>query len=583
MLCFRHTKKIVELENQLAAMQQRYDAINRASALIEFDLQGNVLCANENFSAVMGYSESEIIGRHHSLFVPAEVKNSPQYEQFWNTLRQGKFVSDRFKRLDKNGKEVWLEASYTPVLDKDGQAYKVLKVASDITQKVQQEMEAKGQLEAINRVMAVISFDLEGNILEANDNFLAATGYSHNEIEGKHHRMFVDSGYAMTPEYQNFWKHLATEKFRAGTFHRKRKNQEDLWLEASYNVIFDADGAPYKIVKYAVDVGESENMKFLQGVVDDATDVLECIAQGDLTAQMQSHGTSKLNMFSSQVDKLTSSISRMTNKLCEVMRITIDSSNVVSNASTEVSRGALDISEKVQQQAAALQETSATMEQMSSTVKNNSDNAIKATQMVRDLHKTTANSVDEMQQTIDAMNAIQDSSHKIAEIVTLIESIAFQTNLLALNAAVEAARAGEHGRGFAVVAGEVRSLAQKSSDASKEIKLLIEETVNRVNQGSEQATKSSELIFSINQTIQSVSDMVADIANASSEQTDGIKQVHLAVSQIDQVMQQNAAMVEQTAAASESMHDQARTLHQNTSFFKIAEASHQLTMVPYSA
>lgn len=207
------------------------------------------------------------------------------------------------------------------------------------------------------------------------------------------------------------------------------------------------------------------------------------------------------------------------------------------------------------------------MDQMSSQVQSNTENAKQAEQVSEEAQALAGDGDKAMQETISAMENIQESSHKISEIVTLIDSIAFQTNLLALNAAVEAARAGDHGRGFAVVAGEVRSLAQKSADAAKDIKSLVDETVQRVNQGVETAGNTGSILNKINESIRSVTDMISHISQASSEQSEGIKQVHNAITQIDQVTQQNAALVEETSAAAENMNSQSETLKNDMAFF----------------
>ena len=518
----------------------------------------------------MGYRSEEIIGKHHSLFTEKEFSQSAEYKKFWQTLSGGKSISDRFKHIDKFGREIWLEASYAPVFDKKGHPFKIIKVASNITEQIKKEIENQGIIDAINRVMAVISFDLEGNILHANNNFLSTTGFTQEQLKGRHHRTFLEYEYAHSQEYANFWTDLAKKGFLTGTFHRKNKQGEDLWLEASYNAILDKNGQPFKFVKFAVDVSKNENTQYLQTIINQASDVLHRISEGDLTAQMPNIGDS-INMFTPQIKQLTDHIENMASKLSEVIHHTIQSSNIVSTASNEVSSGATNISNKIQDQAAAIEQTSAAMEQMTSIVQNNADSALEASKLVAAASNSTNQCVLEMANTINAMNAIQDSSQKIAQIVNLIESIAFQTNLLALNAAVEAARAGEHGRGFAVVAGEVRSLAQKSAEASKEINNLIEETVGRINKGTLQATKSSQLMEEVNVSMSEVNSIVSEISEASSEQRQGIFQVNQAITQIDAVMQQNASLIEQTAEASASMKDQANNLQKNTAYFVINE------------
>lgn len=327
-------------KQELAEKEALIKAISSAQGMIEFDLNGHVIEINDNFARIMGYTKEEAIGQHHRTFVTPDYASSADYQDFWNKLKSGQFVSGRFKRLEKAGRVVWLEASYTPVLDKNGKPYKVVKVAADVTQIVTKDLDFAGQIQAINRVMAVISFDTKGNILEANDNFLKAVGYSASEVEGKHHRMFVTPEYEKSAEYREFWQDLAKGQFQSGTYLRKTKQGQDLWLEASYNPIFDDEGNPYKVVKYAVDVGKNENTMLLQSVINDAGKVLQSVSEGDLTVEMKEHlSAGQVSMFRPQIESLTNNIKQMNQKLKDVVMVAIESSTVVQGAASEVSQG----------------------------------------------------------------------------------------------------------------------------------------------------------------------------------------------------------------------------------------------------
>lgn len=307
--------------------------------------------------------------------------------------------------------------------------------------------------------------------------------------------------------------------------------------------------------------GINVSMDALEKAVKDIARVVVAQSHGELTHRITDDYHGELRV-------LKEAVNASSDKLVEVISSAISASNVVSSAAQEVSQGSLDLSERVQQQAAALEQTSATMDEMSSVVENNTENARQTVQETQQVQQKASEGVAVMRQTIAAMSAIQASSHQISEIVTLIDSIAFQTNLLALNAAVEAARAGDHGRGFAVVAGEVRALAQKSADAARDIRTLIEESVVRINDGTQRASESGEMLEGVNASINHITDRVTQIAQASGEQTEGIKQVHVAIAQIDSVTQQNAALVEETSAASEGLSAQAKGLQSNMAFFK---------------
>ncbi|WP_321277197.1 methyl-accepting chemotaxis protein [Thiomicrorhabdus indica] len=304
------------------------------------------------------------------------------------------------------------------------------------------------------------------------------------------------------------------------------------------------------------------SMEALELAIEDITEMVVAQSKGDLTNQIT-------NDYRGQLDTLKNAINSSVNRLADVVSQAMNATSVVAGAADEVSKGSLDLSDRVQQQASALEQTSATMDEMNSAVQGNSKNAQQASQVALEVQNRANDGAKVMQETIGAMSAIQESSHKIADIVNLIDGIAFQTNLLALNAAVEAARAGEHGRGFAVVAGEVRSLAQKSAEAAKDIKSLIEESVSRIDQGSQLATQSGDMLTEINHEIESFTKMIGDIAQASEEQAEGVNQVHAAIGQIDSVTQQNAALVEETSAAAASMTEQSEILKEDMSFFKI--------------
>lgn len=315
----------------------------------------------------------------------------------------------------------------------------------------------------------------------------------------------------------------------------------------------------------------NSSMEDLDSAMAEIIRVVVAQSEGDLTnnIRVQYHGN---------LETLKQAVNTSAQKLVDVVSKVMNTSSIVNTAAEEVAVGSSDLSQRVQEQAAALEETSATMDEMSSAVEANTENSQRAAGVAKGVQTQAHEGSDVMHRTIEAMNEIQKSSHKIADIVALIDGIAFQTNLLALNAAVEAARAGEHGRGFAVVAGEVRALAQRSADAAKEIKTLIDESVTRIDQGTQLAEQSGEMLDSINESIDSVSQMIQQIASASAEQAEGVGQVHIAISQIDEVTQQNAALVEQTSAAAESMSEQSNVLRQDMMFFKTGSSSDSVSL-----
>ncbi len=254
-------KDIERQQSQLRALQLECDrgkaelaAVHRSNAVIEFDLKGYILSANDNFCQAMGYTLDEIVGKHHSLFVDPVHASSPEYREFWQRLGAGQFDSGRYRRLAKGGREVWIQATYNPIFDADGRPSKVIKFASDVTEQTLRNVDYEGQLAAVSKSQAVIEFDLQGNILKANENFCQAMGYRLDEIVGKHHSLFVDPVYARSPEYREFWRRLGSGHFDAGQFKRLGKGGNEIWIQATYHPILNVVGKPFKVVKFASDI-----------------------------------------------------------------------------------------------------------------------------------------------------------------------------------------------------------------------------------------------------------------------------------------------------------------------------------------
>ncbi|MEE7547288.1 PAS domain S-box protein, partial [Xanthomonas sp. Kuri4-1] len=237
-----------------ADTESRLSAIDKAMAVIEFALDGTVLDANALFLETMGYRLEDIRGRHHGMFVDAEQRASEGYRQFWVKLGRGEHDAGRYRRVDRNGRAVWLTASYNPILDAEGRPYKVVKYATDVTDAVVRAADTESRLAAIDKAMGTIEFDLQGHILDANANFLALMGYSRDEVVGRHHGLFVTAETRASEAYRQFWSKLAGGALDAGRYARMRRDGRTVWIQASYNPVLDAEGRPYKVVKYATDI-----------------------------------------------------------------------------------------------------------------------------------------------------------------------------------------------------------------------------------------------------------------------------------------------------------------------------------------
>jgi methyl-accepting chemotaxis protein len=249
-------------------------AINRSSAVIEFGLDGTILYANDNFLNSMGYAREEILGRHHSIFVDPAHRESAEYRLFWEKLRRGDFDAGQYKRVAKGGREVWIQASYNPVLDARGKPVRVIKFATDITDQKLKAADYEGQLHAVSKAQAVIEFRLDGTIITANENFLKTMGYSLEEIRGKHHGMFVDPAQRDSAEYRLFWEKLGRGDYDAGEYRRVGKGGVEIWIQASYNPILDMSGKPFKVVKYATDITAAKRQNQMNAAFKGALDNL---------------------------------------------------------------------------------------------------------------------------------------------------------------------------------------------------------------------------------------------------------------------------------------------------------------------
>nr|WP_210278759.1 PAS domain-containing methyl-accepting chemotaxis protein [Microvirga flocculans] len=389
----------------------KLDALDRSQAIIEFDLDGNILTANDNFLRTVGYELKEIQGRHHSIFLEPGDRSSNAYKTFWASLAGGAHRSGEFRRFAKGGREIWLQASYNPVLGRHGKPIKVIKFASDVTAQKLQNADYEGQIQAIHKSQAVIEFGLDGVIAKANDNFLKAVGYDLDEIQGRHHSLFVEPSYRDSAEYRAFWEALARGEYQAGEYRRVGKNGRDVWLQASYNPIFDMNGRLFKVVKFATDitlqVQERTRREVLQRDID------------------------------SDLGGISASVSEASSQALSA-----------ATASNEVSA-------KVQAVASGAEELATSINEIS----------LQVSQAL----KVSMEAVAQAQQTNAIVEGLVSASQKIGEIVALIDRVAGQTNLLALNATIEAARAGPAGRGFAVVASEVKTLAMQTARATEEI------------------------------------------------------------------------------------------------------------------
>jgi|APLak6261669570_1056073.scaffolds.fasta_scaffold03131_1 methyl-accepting chemotaxis protein len=541
------------------------EAISRFQGSLEMDLDGNIIDANDTYLQMMGYSLQELMGKHVSIIVDPVYAKSAEYIASWQKLVAGEYISGKFKRIGKNGKEVWIHAYLSPIKNPDGKVAKIVSYAIDITEQSMRDADNAGQLSSIDRAYGVVEFTMDSKVTRMNDNFLNMVGYSEQEVLGQSHSRLVESAYANSQEYKAFWDDLRKGEFQAGIFKRIGKGGKEVWMQASYNPIADQQGRFVKVVKFAIDVTQQHIAEHaLAHAVVETQEIIEHAKSGDLSSRVPLDGKD------GAIANLCDGVNALMDKMTEIIIQVKEAGETINTAAGEISSGNVDLSSRTEQQASSLEETAASMEELASTVKQNAENAKQANQLASVASSVATKGGDVVGQVVTTMSDINASAKKIEDIISVIDGIAFQTNILALNAAVEAARAGEQGRGFAVVAGEVRNLAQRSATAAKEIKELISESVSKTAQGTTQVEAAGKTMAEIVSSVQRVSDIMSEIAAASIEQSQGIDQVNNAITSMDEVTQQNAALVEEAAAAAESLVDQAVGLMETVGSFKLS-------------
>ena len=423
----------------------------------------------------------------------------------------------------------------------------------------------QGQLAAIDRSQAVIEFGLDGRILNANANFLTALGYRLDDIRGRHHSIFVEPAYSGSAEYRAFWEKLGRGEYDAGVYKRIGKDGHEIWIQASYNPVLDQSGRPFRVVKYATDVtAQVMAAEAMKRAVAETQLIVQAAQANDLSRRIDMTGKT------GEIGDLCSGLNGMLDTMSGVIGTMSESCDTISVAAREIAMGNTDLSQRTEEQASSLEETSASLEELTSTVRQNADNAQQANKLAASASEIATRGGNVVSEVVRTMDGITQSSRKISDIIGVIDEIAFQTNILALNAAVEAARAGEQGRGFAVVAAEVRSLAQRSANAAKEIKALISDSVEKVHDGSKLVASAGQTMDEIVTSVKRVTDIMAEISAASQEQSGGLDQVNTAVSQMDKITQQNAALVEEAAAAAKSMEEQTESLQAMVASFVLS-------------
>ncbi len=518
------------MRNNMPVTGVEYVLSSSETIVSKTDLQGNITYINQDFINISGFSEDELLGAPQNIVRHPDMPKEA-FADFWHTLKSGKAWTGLVKNRCKNGDYYWVEANAAPMLE-NGQivGYTSIRIKPGREQ-VQAAESAYREIRAGNTRLEVVEGEAVRRSLFARFNFLKGAS-----IKAK---MIMSSG-------------LLAILFAA-----------NLMVTAISSAQYDAWSVTISVMGLLLSV--LFGVTFYRGIVTPLERVrhdIDRMSAGDLSGKIVSDSDNELGNVMQALRILQINVKLLVGQIKEA-------ADIVNTGAREIAAGNSDLSGRTESQASSLEQTASAMEQLTSTVKQNADNAHEANKLVATTSDIAVKGGTAVGNVVNTMNSIQESSRKIADIISVINSIAFQTNILALNAAVEAARAGEQGRGFAVVATEVRSLAQRSADAAKEIKALIDDSVEKVDLGSKLVDAAGKTMDEIVISVKNVAGYMSEITSASKEQSAGIEEVNQAVTQMDEVTQQNASLVEQAAAAAETMQDQAAKLSQLVGEFRL--------------
>lgn len=577
---FKHKiKKIFASENNESQIQK---AVDTGWASIQFNPDGTILHTNDIWNTSLGYYREEMVGQHHRMFCDQRYSSSNEYIQFWENLAKGDIQSGEFLRYKKNGDELWINASYTPIKNKNGNVFKIIKIATDITNMVDARNQAEAMKSAIDTGWASIEFKPDGTILDVNDNWVAILGYEKDKMVNHHHSMFCDERYTSSKAYMDFWDNLAKGEIQSGEFLRYKSNGEELWINASYTPIKNTSGEVYKIIKIATDITS------IKKPVLEVKKIITQMAKGDLTNQFEikTEGYVKemgdaLNEASNNLNVLLGVINENSTLIAVNAEQLFSKSGQMQGTTQEVATAIGQMAEGIQDQTRQIDQSSSQIDNVRASAKKIGAQSIRINETAQkgqsnakiglNTVKKAVQSMDEIQSaaktTSDSIVILNDRSKEIATTLGVITNIAGQTNLLALNAAIEAAKAGDAGRGFTVVAEEIRKLAEDSrrsaADIEKVIKAVekdiaqarhaINEMGNSVNVGNKASKEAESVFIELDESIIETSLLSEEILKATQDQQNGIDETVRNIEQIVIVSEETSSGTEEIASSSNGL------------------------------
>ncbi len=591
-----------------AAQLCSIEEVNRSLAVIEFDIDGNVLSTNQSFLDLLSYSRDELIGANHTMLLVRDADDSAEMDDLWQTLRRGEFHQGVYRRRAKDGSERWIKASYNPLRNRAGKITKIVKLATDVTEQrrlLAENTMIRNALDCstssvmladddfnicyLNRSAAEMFCNIEQDLRKDLPTF-SASDLLNSQIDVFHanpahqRSMLAALKSTHTTDITVGGRTMRIVATPVTDMSGKRSGTVVDWTDRTAAVRTEQDveaavaGASNGDLTKRISLEDKSGslrrisnevnglLDVAQNVTEETQRVFGALARGDLTQTIKKD-------YNGDFAKLKNDANTSVARLVEVVSSIANAVGPVRSGASEIADGNVNLSERTEGQAASLERTAAGAEQLASNVKRNAASAANANDMARQAGVEAEEGGRVVRDAVSAMSEINASSQRISDIVGVIDEIAFQTNLLALNAAVEAARAGEQGRGFAVVANEVRNLAGRSASSAREIKELIEDSERKVHEGSRLVNESGDVLGRIVERVHEVSELVSEIATANQEQTAGIEKVNETLAGMDEFTQQNAAMVEEAAAASRSIADQANALQSQVDFFTLEQGS----------